>query len=81
MDYTRPQRQIMDNLKVWRWGDYARHWRIDGNHLEIRRRLHQQVERGKKLYDIQIWRRFDHSRLGRDFGNNLDFWQRVQEQW
>ena len=28
-DYTRPQRQIMGNLNLWQWGDYARHWRID----------------------------------------------------
>jgi len=42
MDYTRPQRQIMDNLKVWQWGDYARHWRDFGNNLDFWRWVQEQ---------------------------------------
>jgi hypothetical protein len=80
MDYTRPERQIMDNLKVWQWGNYAWHWRIDRDHLEIRRRLHQQFERGKQLYDIQVWRQFDHSWIRWILRNNLDFRQWIQNQ-
>jgi hypothetical protein len=42
MDYTRHQRQIMDNLKVWQWGDHSWLGRDFGNNLDFWRWVQEQ---------------------------------------